>query len=545
VDDPRQPPAEAARTGAPDGLDFDVIVIGGALAGAATATLLLRGDPTLRVLIAERATTFGRRVGESTVEVSAYFLCRVLGLTRYLQDAHIVKQGMRFWFASAATRTVADCSELGNRFQSRLPAYQVDRSTLDEEVLARATALGAAVWRDVAVKQVSLRPGGEQTVTLRRGDEHSTLRARWVVDASGRSALLARQEGWFQSNDDHPIAAVWARWSNVGDLDGFELAERFPAWAAATYAVRGTATNHLTGDGWWAWVIPLKGGDVSIGVVYDERRVRWPSEGPPGERLKRFLEVHPVGRELVGNARWNERDVHQGRRLAFRSRVFAGDGFALVGDAAAFMDPLYSPGMDWLAYTVTASAGLILRQRRGEPIARAIELHNQGFSRSYEHWFRAIYFDKYEYLGEYDLMRVAFQLDVGLYFTGVVSRPFDKGAVALSEPIFSNRGTLVFAAFMGAYNRRLAAIARGRRTRGELGRANSGRRLLLRGFTHKPATYRALLRPLAQWARLEIDEAWRRWRNPSPPPRDAAAIPTSSPRPSDGAPRLHDPRVVG
>src|SRR5262249_23510462 len=162
----------------------------------------------------------------------------------------------------------------------------------------------------------------------------------------------------------HPISSVWARWNGVKDWDGLELARRFPDWAAATFAVRGTATNHLTGDGWWAWMIPLKGGDVSVGVVYDERIVRWPSDGPPGARLRRFLCAHPVGRELLAEATFQERDVHHRRNLAYSSSVYAGDGFALVGDAGAFLDPFYSPGMDWLSYTVTAATALVLAQRR-------------------------------------------------------------------------------------------------------------------------------------------------------------------------------------
>ena len=77
---------------------YDVLIIGGALSGAATALLLLRQRPELRVLIVEKSATFTRRVGEATVEVSAWFFSRQLGLTQHLNEAHLVKQGMRFWF---------------------------------------------------------------------------------------------------------------------------------------------------------------------------------------------------------------------------------------------------------------------------------------------------------------------------------------------------------------------------------------------------------------------------------------------------------------
>ena len=66
---------------------YDVVVIGGALSGAATATLLLRQNPGLRLLIIEKSARLSRRVGEATVEVSAYFMGRVLGLTQYLNES--------------------------------------------------------------------------------------------------------------------------------------------------------------------------------------------------------------------------------------------------------------------------------------------------------------------------------------------------------------------------------------------------------------------------------------------------------------------------
>src|SRR4051794_17975629 len=167
---------------------YDVIVIGGALSGAATAILLLREEPSLKVLIIEKSAAFGRRVGEATVEVSGYFLCRILGLTQYLNEAHLVKQGMRFWFANSQTQSLPDCAEIGGRFLSKTAAFQVDRAALDEEVLKRAEKAGAEVWRSATVKKVALVNGGDQEVEVRRGDEPFTMTCRWVVDASGCAA---------------------------------------------------------------------------------------------------------------------------------------------------------------------------------------------------------------------------------------------------------------------------------------------------------------------------------------------------------------------
>jgi len=509
---------------AQDGRSYDVIIIGGALSGAAAAMLLLREQPKLRVLIVEKSTAFTRRVGEATVEISAYFLGRVLGLTQYLNEAHLVKQGMRFWFCNQQVQSLEDCSEIGGSYLARVPAYQVDRSTLDEEVLRRAIALGAELLRPASVQRVDLLPGGAQSVSLRRDARSETLRARWIVDASGAAALLSRQNGWFRNNTAHPTTAVWSRWRGVKDWDGLELAQKFPRWAMACRGIRATATNHFVGQGWWAWCIPLKGGDVSVGVVFDQRQVDWPQTGSLGQRLKDFLLKHPAAREILEHAQWQEGDVHWRKQLPYSSRLYAGDGFALVGDAGAFLDPFYSPGLDWMAFTVTRSTELILAQFRGEAIAPLVERHNREFVSSYQRWFEAIYLNKYEYVGDYDLMRLGFVLDLGFYYLGVASQPYKRCLAGLREPIFSTRLSVPFYHLMRTYNRRLAAIARARRQRGVWGRHNAGRRFLFGGYTFSPANARPIVQALLCWFCLELQEGWRSWlaRKPAPAVRESA-----------------------
>ena len=491
---------------------YDVVIIGGALSGGATATLLLRQNPGIRVLIVEKSAQLSRRVGEATVEVSAYFMGRVLGLTQYLNECQLVKQGLRFWFTNAEVKNLEEASELGGRYQVRLPSYQLDRATFDEEVLRRACVAGAELLRPASVLDVQLSDGGEQTITLKNGAGPKTIRARWIVDASGVGAVLARKNGWWKSNTAHPTAAAWSRWKGVKDWDGRELAEKFPKWASAVYGVRGTATNHVIGDGWWSWWIPLKGGDMSVGVVFDQRLVDWPQDGRGvAERLKAFLMEHPVGREMLVDAVWDESDVHWRKNLAYYSTTFAGDGFVLVGDAAAFMDPFYSPGMDWISFTATSAAELIAAQRRGEPMRERIERHNRDFARSHRRWFEAVYRDKYEYMGEYDLMSLAFTMDLGFYYLGIASQPFKMGPQALLVPPFSDRISSPFFYFMRAYNHRFAKIARRRRRLGLLGRTNRNQRCLIPGFTLKSTDVGQLVKAMVSWMWLELTEGWHSW----------------------------------
>ena len=490
---------------------YDVAIVGGALAGAATAILLKREAPQLRVLILEKSTAFGRRVGEATVEVSGYFLGRVLGLTQHLNESHLLKQGMRFWFFNERTGDMQDCSEIGGSYLSRVPSYQVDRAVLDEEILRRAISGGAELWRPVTVGKIHLTPGGLQKLEVKRDGQMEEVTARWVIDASGVAALLARQQGWWRPNSAHPTSAVWARWTGVKDWDGLELAKKYPAWSMACHGTRATATNHLVGPGWWAWCIPLKGGDVSIGVVFDQRLTSFPEQGALGQRLKDFLCQHPVARELLSQAQCREGDVHWRKNLPYYSTTFAGDGFALVGDAAGFIDPFYSPGMDWISFTVWSSVQLVLAQYRGEQVASLIEKHNGDFGRSYARWFEGLYLDKYEYMSEFDLMLVAFLLDVGLYYLGVAIQPYKRGTIALTEPVFSTEPSVPFFHFISAYNRRLACMARSRRMRGVAGRCNDRRRFLFGGFNFAKTSSLPIAKAMVMWAWLELTEGWRTW----------------------------------
>ena len=137
--------------------------------------------------------------------------------------------------------------------------------------------------------------------------------------------------------------------------------------------------------------------------------------------------------------------------------------------------------------------------------------HNREFALSYQRWFDALYRDKYEYLGEYDLLRLAFLLDLGLYYLGVASQPFKRGKMALCEPVFTSSRSGPFYVLMRAYNRRFGEMARSRRERARLGRRNAGRRFMFRGYTFARSSALPIFAALCGWARLELTEGWRSW----------------------------------
>lgn len=495
---------------------YDVVVIGGALSGASTAFLLKRRNPNLRILVVEKSADLKRRVGEATTEVSGFFLTRMLGLTNYLVRTQIPKNGLRFWFSKGRDGKACDCSELGGRYLSTVPAFLLDRAELDEEVLRRAVSAGVELLRPAQVLDVILNEGSLQEIRVQSGAEKKTLQARWVVDASGVKAQLARANGWLRTNKAHPTLAVWSRWRNTGDWDGLDSEMAGDPAEAGFFGIRGTATNHFAGDGWWAWWIQLKNGDVSIGAVVDQRLVDWSEqEGTVGEKLLGFLSAHPAARVMMRDATFIDGDVHFRRNLPYWSERHAGDGFVLVGDASAFIDPLYSPGMDWIAFTASAAVELIARCHEGEDPAPLVEKHNRDFGISYQRMFGALYEDKYDYLGDIDLMRVAFRLDIVTYYLYIVRFLYRDGPKAILSPPFSPRQAKPFFQFMRFYNRRLAAMGRKRRERGVFGQHNEGQKDLVGGFNFRLGQlFRTAFDGLWLWLKLECQEGWRSAQKP-------------------------------
>jgi flavin-dependent dehydrogenase len=422
---------------------------------------------------------------------------------------------MRFWFSNDQARALDQCSETGPRYNVRLPGYQVDRAVLDEHALATAIAEGAIAQRSVQIKNVKLVEGGAQTIEWSdaKGDMYTTT-TRWIVDASGVAAILARQEGWNVPNTAHPTATCWSRWTGVRSLDGREVSSKYPAWASRVKALRSTATNHMTGRGWWAWFIPLKGGDVSVGVVYDQRLIELPPGPNMGERLRTMLNTHPVAQELLVEAKWQEGDVHFRRNLAYSSTTYATDGAVLVGDAAAFIDPFYSPGMDWISFSTSAAAKLVLDSFRGKPMAPLVARHNANFLKSYERWFTALYRDKYYYMGDYDLMTLAFRLDLGLYYIGIVTQPFKHGNHILETPPFTHPRSKWPYRLMALYNRRFVAIAESRHRRGVFGRNNDRHHFGFISYEFNRRLPFRLAGLLSLWLALELREGWRTWFAP-------------------------------
>ena len=485
-------------------LDYDVAILGGAFSGSATALMLKRKHPTARVLIIEKNAEFDRKVGESTTEVSSCYMTRILGLANYLGHEQLAKQGLRLWFSASPGQRFDDCVEVGPRYSARVQTFQVDRAKLDSHMLECAVSAGCDLWRPAKLTQCEL--GGAQGQTLRvavNGSE-KTLTARWLVDASGRATFLARKLGWYRPNLDHPINAVWARFTGVKDWDSYDWREKFPDYMGACRTARSWATNHLMGHGWWCWIIPLRGGDVSAGIVYDSRIFKLPDGASVAERLHSHLLGHPIGRGIFAEAKVIEGDVHAFSALPYHSERVCDDGWACVGDAAGFIDPLYSPGLDFCSYTSYHVADLLARSLTGEDVCERLRDYNAQYPVMYRSWFDSLYRDKYYYMGDAELMSAALLLDVSSYYFGLVIPAYKNPEKAFSELPFRGRPGRVAARIISFYNRRLVAMGKRRYATGHFGRHNSGWRELYDGFVPDGRVAKLLRRGLWRWLRAEL-----------------------------------------
>jgi flavin-dependent dehydrogenase len=513
--------------------DYDAVIVGGAFSGSATALMLKRKHPAARILIIEKTAEFDRKVGESTTELSSCYMTRLLGLTHHLGHHQLAKQGLRMWFSNRPDQPFDDCVELGARYQARLPTFQVDRSTLDQHMLELAIKAGCELQRPAKVTNLELHSDGS-CLTYTTHETQQIVSTRWLVDASGRASILARKLGHFQQNTEHPINAVWARLTGVKDWDSYEWREKFRDYANACRTSRNWATNHLMGYGWWCWIIPLRGGDVSAGLVYDSRLFKL-AEGPNlGERLRAHLLSHPVGAEIFSGAQIIEHDVHAYSALPYWSKKVCGDSWITVGDAAGFIDPLYSPGLDFCSYTSYYAADLLARNLAGEDVSESLAYYNDQYPVTYRLWFETLYKDKYYYMGDAELMAAALLLDVGTYFIGLVIPVYRDPEREFLHLPFEGKAGRAFGGMMKFYNRRLVTMAKRRLATGCYGRHNAGWRELYDGFVPDKRVGKLIRKGLFHWWRAELTNlrlivSGRRQRQDMPvhanPPETPVAAP--------------------
>jgi len=398
--------------------DVDVAILGGGLAGNLLARQLRRQLPSASVALFERDTERGFKVGESTVEIAASYLTRRLGLSTYLYQHHLPKNGLRFFFDTPGKDArLEEMSEIGLSGLPTYPSFQVDRARLEADLLGMNARDGVDVRVGARVHGLELadpgRPVGtapRHRFTVREDGRDVPWTARWVVDATGRAGLIARHESLRIPERAHRVAAAWGRFRDVRDMDDWPV----PEWLArARHTSRALSTNHFCYPGYWIWFIPLRDGLTSVGIVSDAHR--WDRSLHEADGFQARLRDHRAVADLLDGARLV--DVGAFTQLAFRTRRFFGDArWAVVGDAAAFVDPFYSPGSDFIAVENDLVADLVARDMAGDvDLDERTHAYDEFMKLRFEVTMQ-LYEGLYETLGSYDVLRAKVFFDCACYY---------------------------------------------------------------------------------------------------------------------------------
>lgn len=398
--------------GAVDEKKLDVAIMGGGLAGNLFARQLKMHKPELEVVIFERDVERGYKVGESTVEIAANYLIRKQKLSRYLYMRQLPKNSLRFFFMDEARRAdLTELSEIGVDRLAPLPSFQLDRSTLEADLIEMNRAMGIEVQIPAVVKDIQLsNDGSRHRIVVEREGEKTTYAARWLIDAAGRASLLAKELDLRLPANDHRIVSSWARGANVADIDAWPD----EAWRArARHTTRTLSTNHFCYPGLWIWFIPLSSDLISLGIV--QERERWKPEQGTKEGFMKFLREHRACEQMLEKAELVDFGMYH--QLAYRTKRFW-DGparWATIGDAGAFHDPFYSPGSDFISLEADCLTDMITRDFAGEDIAERSALMNDFIQFRYETTL-LLYAGLYPTFGSYELFRDKCRFDCANYY---------------------------------------------------------------------------------------------------------------------------------
>ncbi len=296
----------------------DLIIIGAGPGGATAGALLARQGFSVRIFDKEPFPRF--HIGESLLPCDLPLFDR-LGLD---MDAlgFLYKGGAEFFDERTGDHSVY-------LFRDGLPgtadhAYQVERAKFDQAVLDCAIRAGARFEAGVRVSQIDPDADGV-TVHLNAGGEARSERARYVIDATGQDALFAHREKSLRRIEDFGLAAVFRHFDELSD----------EVWRELTHQGHGNIRVLIVEDG-WVWVIPLAGRRLSVGVVSRNR-------GVSHELFERTYGASPMLQRLTAGCPKSELRII--RNFSYRNTKTRGARWACLGDAALFLDPVFSSGV--------------------------------------------------------------------------------------------------------------------------------------------------------------------------------------------------------
>jgi flavin-dependent dehydrogenase len=302
---------------------FDVVVAGGGPAGSTIATLLAQRGRSVLLLDKDRHPRF--HIGESLLPMNLPIFDR-LGVADQVEQIGVVKRGADFCVGTESEFVTFRFSDALRG--SPAQAYEVRRADLDKVLIDNAMHHGVIVRENTRVENLERCEDGTFLVTARPDSAaNQTVRARFFVDATGRDGLLAKKMGLRRRNPDHASAAIYAHYRGVTRRTGEDAGNISIYWF----------------DQGWIWMIPLPEDVMSVGAVcrpdYLKRR-----QSPATDFLEETLRLCPEAWARMKDAAL-EREAEATGNYSYGGRRIGGAGYLLVGDAYAFVDPVFSSGV--------------------------------------------------------------------------------------------------------------------------------------------------------------------------------------------------------
>ena len=424
----------------------DIAILGGGLAGLTLSLQLKQRMPDLDIVVLERrrhpVPEAAHKVGESSVEIGAHYFANVLGLKEYLQKCQLKKFGFRFFF-SEGRRDIEQVTELGASTFLSTPAYQIDRGLFENALAGFALERGVEFVDGAMVRKFALSDGESlHALSYEKDGVTQEVRARWLLDASGRAGMIKRHLDLAELND-HDANAIWFRISERIDINDWSHDR---AWLdRCNPPNRWLSTNHLMGEGYWAWLIPLASGSHSVGIVADAKLHPIDTINTFDKAMTWFEKHQPRLFDALDNKRDKLQDFAFFKRFSYGCKqVFSGtQRWALTGDAGVFLDPFYSPGSDFIAIGNTFITELVAQDRAGGPVELYANIYQQIYFSLYQNML-PLYTGQYKMFGDPEVMPVKVIWDY-TYYWGVMCQLF-----------FQNRLTDVVA--MGRMQKTLANV---------------------------------------------------------------------------------------